>query len=332
MKGLLVRSLFVLGMMTLATGLLAAEAGREFTIATFNVDFANTNYLEVAEIIRKAKADIVCLQETTLASAKALRDTLGREYPVMKSHGGRGQDGFGLLSKLPVTKSEFVEPRHGLFGTLVAQFPLGKTNVQLAIVHLFPPDARYMDSLPGITQMFREADGIQRLEIGRVWDHLSTNMPALVLGDFNSFSFLGACQLLKNHGFTDSFAAVTDKPDSHGTWRCECRGNVWRFRIDYLWHSPQFQTLESRIIESESSDHHLLVSRLALREDKRLALTLGALNRDVPRLAPICFSLPRVLAAAGVVTTLQPTLDAQEHAALQRRVGILNEAATSLGL
>jgi len=39
-----------------------------------------------------------------------------------------------------------------------------------------------------------------------------------------------------------------------------------------------------------------------------------------------------VLGADGIVTTLQPTLDAQENAALQRSVGILNEAAASLDL
>jgi hypothetical protein len=39
-----------------------------------------------------------------------------------------------------------------------------------------------------------------------------------------------------------------------------------------------------------------------------------------------------VLGAGGIVATLQPTLDAQEHAVLQRSAGILNEAAASLSL
>lgn len=61
-------------------------------------------------------------------------------------------------------------------------------------------------------------------------------------------------------------------------------------------------------------------------------LTLSALNRDVPGLPPVCFSLPRELGAGGIVTALQPTLDAQENAALQRSGGILNEASSSLDL
>lgn len=56
--------------------------------------------------------------------------------------------------------------------------------------------------------------------------------------------------------------------------------------------------------------------------------TLGA----CPGLAPIRFSLPRVLGGSGIVTTLQSTLDAQESAALQRSTGILNEAAAALPL
>jgi L-lactate dehydrogenase len=92
-----------------------------------------------------------------------------------------------------------------------------------------------------------------------------------------------------------------------------------------------------RIIQGKKASYYGIGAGLArvvkaIRDDERTMLTLSALNRDVPGLAPICFSLPRVLGAAGIVTTLQPTLDTEEQAALRRSVGILNEAAASLAL
>jgi L-lactate dehydrogenase len=92
-----------------------------------------------------------------------------------------------------------------------------------------------------------------------------------------------------------------------------------------------------RIIQGKKASYYGIgagLSRIvkALRDDERVVLTLSALNRDLPDFAPVCFSLPRVLGAGGIVTTLQPTLDAQENAALQRSVSILNDAATSLEL
>ena len=63
-----------------------------------------------------------------------------------------------------------------------------------------------------------------------------------------------------------------------------------------------------------------------------MVLTLSARTRDLPKFATVCFSLPRVLGAGGIATTLQPWLDAQEHAALERSAGILREVAAAHGL
>jgi len=87
-----------------------------------------------------------------------------------------------------------------------------------------------------------------------------------------------------------------------------------------------------RIIQGKKATYYGIGAGLArivkaIRDDERVVLTLSALNREVPALAPVCFSLPRVLGAHGIVTTLQPALDAQERTALQRSVTVLSEAA-----
>ncbi len=92
-----------------------------------------------------------------------------------------------------------------------------------------------------------------------------------------------------------------------------------------------------RIIQGKKATYYGIGAGLArivkaIRDDERVVLTLSALNRDVPELAKVCFSLPRVLGAQGVVATLDPSLDAAETAALRQSVSVLSEAAASLGL
>ena len=46
-------------------------------------------------------------------------------------------------------------------------------------------------------------------------------------------------------------------------------------RIDYIFHTRHLRTLESRILQSDASDHHLLVSRLQWIERERGGQKVG---------------------------------------------------------
>jgi L-lactate dehydrogenase len=91
-----------------------------------------------------------------------------------------------------------------------------------------------------------------------------------------------------------------------------------------------------RIIEGKKATHYGIGAGLAsvikaIRDDERVVLTLSSLNTSSPKFARACFSLPRVLGAQGILTTIEPALDAQESIALQRSVAILHAAAKDLG-
>lgn len=68
----------------------------------------------------------------------------------------------------------------------------------------------------------------------------------------------------------------------------------------------------------------------AIRSDERVLLSVSAMNADVEGVRDVTLSLPRVVGAAGVISTLQPVLDASERAALRRSAEILKEAAAGL--
>jgi L-lactate dehydrogenase len=90
-----------------------------------------------------------------------------------------------------------------------------------------------------------------------------------------------------------------------------------------------------RIIEGKKATYYGIGAGLArtvraIRDDERIVLTLSSLNTALPKFERACFSLPRVIGAKGILTTIEPALNAEESAALQRSVAVLCEAAKSL--
>ena len=70
----------------------------------------------------------------------------------------------------------------------------------------------------------------------------------------------------------------------------------------------------------------------AIRSDEHVLLSVSAPTAEVEGVADVTLSLPRVIGAGGVVSTLVPTLDADERRALRRSAEILKEAAAGLSL
>ena len=106
--------------------------------------------------------------------------------------------------------------------------------------------------------------------------------PTIILGDFNALSRAKAIGKLKGLGLTDSFAFLHADADRHPTWDWQSmlklesgkyrRGNLGvinsgdridvGLRIDYIFHTDHFRTVESKVIRRSGSDHFLVVSQL----------------------------------------------------------------------
>ncbi|MCX6905350.1 MAG: endonuclease/exonuclease/phosphatase family protein [Verrucomicrobia bacterium] len=245
---------------------LGAMAGQVFTVGTYNVLYRNPQLPKVAAAIRQMNADLVALQETTPEAEKFLRRELAVDFPYMRfREGEKNSDGFGFLSKLPLENLQFIEPLPGWRGCWLAQVSLGGSNVQVASVHLATPRPRDMASWSSIFLAFQTAEETHTKEMARINAQLSSRLPVILLGDFNSFSFSVAPQFLIGHRYVDSFASVTTNADQQGTWRLHPNGNEPALRIDFIFHSPHIRTLESRIIQSKASDHLPVVSKLSWR-------------------------------------------------------------------
>jgi L-lactate dehydrogenase len=92
-----------------------------------------------------------------------------------------------------------------------------------------------------------------------------------------------------------------------------------------------------RIIEGKGATWHGIGAGLArlvevIRDDERAVFTVSAVTPEVEGVREVALSLPRVVGAGGVLRTLAPELDGDEHAALGRSASILKEAADALGV
>jgi endonuclease/exonuclease/phosphatase family metal-dependent hydrolase len=259
----------------------------EVTVATYNVNWGNRDAATTAEILRETKADVVCIQESRPEFEHALKRELAVDYPhvIFRGDGDRfPAERFGFLSKYVVRKETFLPARHGIFGAWIVEIetPINRGQaasmphegssgpqgivIQAANVHLEPIRPPEQGELPSIFAIFAEAEKIHAAEIARILEHISPSLPTIVAGDFNSLSNGAAPGLLRKAGFVDSFAAVTENPDRYSTWRWPTNWIDLTGRIDYIFHTPHFRTVESRIVERTTSDHSLVVSRLEWKQ------------------------------------------------------------------
>ena len=238
-----------------------------FTIATYNINWGNPNLENVAKSIHDSKATIVCLQETNQRSEAFLKRRFVGEYPHMRFVGHQNRflaERFGYLSKLPLKKLSFAPPVHGLFGTCFATVTKGDRDIRIANVHLSPFVVRRGSSMSQALAAISKTETTHKKEIAEILKNIDPTKPTLVVGDFNSLSTFIAPLDVSKRGLIDSFASVTERPDSQPTWRWALRTGHIQFRIDYIFHSSHFTTLISRIIRSRGSDHYLVVSQLQM--------------------------------------------------------------------
>lgn len=244
--------------------LVAAEPAR-FTVATYNINWGNVDLRQTTALIRKAGADLVLLQETNARSEAWLRQTLRDRYPHMVFRGDREKypaERFGVLSKAPINGMKFLPARHGLFGTWLFRVRLAGGDVQVANVHLQPAYFEEGETARDAFRVLQRVEETHRKEIAAILDALEKDVPTIVAGDFNSLSLFVAPSQLKARGMIDSFATVEKDPDNQPSWHWPVGRGEIALRIDYIFHSPHFKTVESQILPSTASDHNPVISRL----------------------------------------------------------------------
>lgn len=233
-------------------------------IATYNINYGNPDLAAVAEIIRKIHADVVAIQELNSESQDFLARQLGKEFKFIYPHPTKFVGGFEILSRLAVKGVRYL-PNQGYFETQVGQIDWDGKKVQIVNVHLCPTLPTDAKNLKAVMETFEKAEEVRTREIQFIFKNIKPGMATIMLGDFNSFSNMFAIEFMKGKKYIDSSASMTLVPELHPTWHWPKANNTdkeWKFRLDYILHTPDIETTRSRVIVAGPSDHYPVVSEL----------------------------------------------------------------------
>ena len=246
-----------------------AFCAQPLRVATYNLNFANRSSDAVLDAIAEADADILCLQETTPNSERFLRRKLAADYPEFYAAGHKGKhfaERFVIASKRKLRDVVFEPPGEGPFGFHHAIFDHEGTDIRIINVHLLPFVVPKNATLADAMKVVSATETVHATEIAEILKVVDGTKPAIVAGDFNSLSTFVAPAALTGSGFIDGYAAVHEKADTHPTWQWPTRPIPLRLRIDYIFHSKHFRTIDSAIIRREGSDHSLVVTTFEFAE------------------------------------------------------------------
>ena len=252
----------------------SACCGQALRVATYNLNWGNRQGDQLLDAIAASKADILCLQETTLQSARFLCARLSDSYPHFRASGHEGRyfaERFAFLSKQPLAELQYEPPTVGLFGFYSASISWHGTEARLVNVHLTPFVIPRDSGLLGVMNAILSTERKHALEIAAIAKTIDPSTPTIILGDFNSLSAFSARRHLAELGFVDSYGSIYEDAEEHPTWRWPTRPVPLSLRIDFIFHTGHFKTVESTIIQRAGSDHSLVVSVLKLLEQTRRA-------------------------------------------------------------
>ncbi|QDV87858.1 endonuclease/exonuclease/phosphatase family protein [Planctomycetes bacterium TBK1r] len=249
---------------------LASNASADsIRVATYNLNWGNRRGDQVLDAIGAANPDLICFQETTVPSERFLRERLAKTYPYFHATGHDGRyagERFAFASKIELTDVTFVPPTAGLFGFYSANLNLSGTHVRIVNVHLTPLQIKRGGGIRDAMAALSTTEDKHAIEIDAIVDAIDCQRPTIVVGDFNSISSFRAPRRLAGLGLIDAYASVHDDADTHPTWSWPTRPLPLALRIDYIFHTQHFTTMESEIVRRDGSDHSLVVAVLKCGE------------------------------------------------------------------
>ena len=257
-----------------------AQGETRLRVMTFNVSNLSSQVrppARVLDIIEKADADLLLLQEITPELSESLVDALSATYPYQQLEPHARFDGMGVLSRYPMTAGALQTTSGRLERMQHVVVQLQDRVVHVVHVHFGPPRPRIL-RLPyipipivaGLSPQARRDEATWLVDALRGHDLVTEHL--VVAGDFNLSDQTPEYRQLIRSGLTDAHRAV-GWGFGH-TWNAGpfapyvgrlTLSPVALIRLDYVLYSPSMAARSIRIGgDSAASDHAPLVTDLAL--------------------------------------------------------------------
>jgi endonuclease/exonuclease/phosphatase family metal-dependent hydrolase len=227
---------------------------------TYNVNHGLAGDEAGLDAILEGDADLVFLQETNAEWERAIRRKFSSLFPHMTFDECCLSGGTAILSRFPIKNVETIDPPNGgWFPAQRADIVMPHGTIEVLNVHLRPQRA----DTGGVAVGMWTTPPIRRRQIRRYLDHLESDRPTLVVGDFNEETRSNVIAELRDRGL--HCALCRDRPHTP-TWRWNTSVGTVRRQFDHVTYDPETFALEStRIIAAGNSDHLPVLVELADR-------------------------------------------------------------------
>ncbi|MFE6940107.1 endonuclease/exonuclease/phosphatase family protein [Streptomyces chartreusis] len=218
-----------------------------FRVLTSNVEFGQAADA-LAAAVRRAKPDIVFVQECDAGCDATLRKELGGDYPHRAATVLPGSKGSLVLSRFPLDAADDVPGTMAMPGAVA---DVRGNAVRLQLAHPMPP-------LPGRTDVWRR-------ELGELRDFAAEDhrTPLVLAGDFNASQDHAAFRRILDTGMQD--AARLDGHDRTPSWPARTTP-TFGVQIDHVLLSEDFSASAVRFLDLAGTDHRALVADLTLHQ------------------------------------------------------------------
>ncbi len=253
----------------------SAADSQTLTVMTMNMLKRNTNWGAVQAQIQAANPDIVTIQEIPDDFFKSTWQTLAETYPYnMHVYSEPELSTMGILSRYPIVAQEiFGLPNTSFLKQLRAVIDVNGQRIVVYNLHLTAPKFQRpfkVGRLTGLLFPYEYTSYYRRWEMGFFNEHLQVDdMPALVMGDLNTADSSVDYNIFHNlTNLTDTFGEVGFGMGF--TFPTDVTINqkqipfIPLMRLDYIWHSAQWQPLSAWLGGSTGSDHLPVIARLKL--------------------------------------------------------------------
>lgn len=236
------------------------------SVMTLNIGNGLTPDDRLVSWLRSSGAGIVGLQEVAEDQASEVARELAEIYPYQVLH-GTGFSGRGLLSRYPIVSHEMLELRRDRSDLRVV-LTISDQEATVIVAHPLPPKLQ----VNGIA-----ADPETETHVEGLLDLTLESAPAILLGDFNMTPRNPLYSRMEEAGLVDAYRASGSGsgltfPVRPGKMRRVNHRMHWLplipvSRIDYIWHTPEFRTVDAWVGENIGSDHLPVMARLIYDRD-----------------------------------------------------------------
>lgn len=244
--------------------------GSELRVLAFNVLVTNSDVEAIAQAVEEAQPDLIAFSELRTSMDNALAQRLGGAYPYRTLQRLPGATfGSGIYSRWPLDDLGSLKTGLGLRSS-AADVHTPDGTVRLVALH---PRSTWLDrsSLDAAEASIEENFRGREEQLAAVCRYLDQwgDRPVILAGDFNASEFSDAYRCVAQR-LVDSYRAA-GWGTGH-TWPAQETKHIqtrWLqllapvTRIDYVFHSRHWDTVEARVLKmATGSDHRPVVATL----------------------------------------------------------------------